>query len=46
MPRASEIGAEAEKEHQRAVERGTLPDSTKKQRKRRPDQRLRVVDPW
>ena len=46
LPTALEIGAQAEKEHQRAVERRTLPDRTKKQRKRRPDQRLRVVDPW
>ena len=45
-PKALEIGAQAEKEHQRAVKRGTLPDRTRKQKKKRPDQRLRIVDPW
>ena len=46
LPKALEIGAQAEAEHQRAVDGGALPDRTKRQKKRKPEQRLRAADPW
>ena len=46
LPKALEIGAQAEAEHQRAVDGGALPDRTRRQKRRRPEQRLRAADPW
>ena len=46
LPKALEIGAQAEAEHQRAVDGGALPDRTRRQKRRRPEQRLHAADPW
>ena len=41
-----DVGAKAEEAHHRAVKRGTLPNRTQKQKKRKPEERQRVRDPW
>ena len=46
LPKALEIGAQAEAEHQRAVYGGALPDRTRRQKRKKLEQRLRVADPW
>ena len=46
LPEMLDVGAKAEEAHRRAVERGTLPNRTQKQKKRKPEERLRVRDPW
>ena len=46
LPGALLAGREAESAHQELKERGALPNRGKKQRRRDPQKRLRVMDPW
>ena len=46
LPKVLEIGTRAEETHLRANKAGVLPNRTQKQRKRKPEERLRNRDPW
>ena len=46
LPEALEAGGAAERQSQEARERGTLPDRCRKGKRRRPEERLRLKDPW
>ena len=43
---ALRAGAAAEAEHHQATSRSELPDRCRKQKRKRPQDRLRVTDPW
>ena len=45
-PKALELGASAELESPDVKENGTLPNRGMKQRKRKPEERMRATDPW
>ena len=46
LDRALAMGLEAEKAHDRVKGRGCLPDRTQKQKRRKPEDRLKAKDPW
>ena len=46
LPEALEAGRAAERQSQAARERGALPDRCRKGKRRRPEGRLRLKDPW
>ena len=46
LPQALEAGRAAEKEHAFARLSGTIPNRGKRQRKRKPEERLKMTDPW
>ena len=46
LPKALQMGMEADTAYQKAKEKGVLPNRTLRQRGRRLEQRLRVADPW
>ena len=46
LPRALQMGRDAEAAVSAAKRRGALPDRTKKQRRRRLEERLKMTDPW
>ena len=46
LPEALEAGREAERAKEAAKERGKLPNRSKRERRRDPRERLRVVVPW
>ena len=46
LDRALAMGLEAEKAHDRVRRRGCLPDRTQKQKRRKPEDRLKAKDPW
>ena len=46
LDRALAMGLEAEKAHDRVKRRGCLPDRTQKQKRRKPEDRLKAKDPW
>ena len=46
LPEALEAGRAAERQSQAARERGALPDRCRKSKRRRPEERLRLKDPW
>ena len=46
LPEALEAGGAAERQSQAARERGALPDRCRKGKRRRPEERLRLKDPW
>ena len=46
LPEALEAGGAAERQSQAARERGALPDRCRRGKRRRPEERLRLKDPW
>ena len=46
LPEALEAGREAERSYLRAKDSGTLPNRGRKQGRRDPQRKLRVVEPW
>ena len=46
LPSALLAGKAAEEDYQAAKDRGLLPNRARKGKRRRPEERLRVVDPW
>ena len=46
LPRALQMGRDAETAVNAAKRRGSLPDRGKKQRRRRLEERLKMTDPW
>ena len=46
LPEALEAGCAAERQYQEARERGTLPNLSRKERRRKPEVHLRLKDPW
>ena len=46
LPEALRLGREAEKEYNEAKQKGSLPNRCRKQKRKRPEDRLRVADPW
>ena len=40
------MGLEAEEAHDRLKRRGSLPNRTQKQKRRKPEERLKFKDPW
>ena len=46
LPQVLATGKQAEETFQAAKSRGELPDRSVKQRKRKPEERLKIADPW
>ena len=46
LPQTLKMGAEAKLESKEAAENGTIPNRGIKQRKRKPQERMRFTDPW
>ena len=46
LPQALKLGQEAEESYRTLKDAGMLPNRGAKTRRRRPEQRLRLADPW